>query len=320
MRISKKFAGDGAIGKRTFTKHGTITQEEIEQLRRLEQDFHESIQGRGRWPLVHWNTLLLGRKNNTSGTIPIPNQAIMTGRGAEQRGEYQSQTNKGPRPIPSGRGIRLSLSPHNQQQQQQPVLGAPGPRPPWIMSPPPLPAPPRQGREVRHTLSKLKEHCAPITLERLAAEQIGTTDQNLHSSDVATHADIYGWVPSELGIPDTDPIALAQILDAERNARPFTDDIARQSHFEQMQALQGPIIYSPHGNLDATTPAAAQHISQQRRDILVPPVWDSSLGTGTDRWEQLPGGNTAFSTDDPAYHGLSTMRRPSDSPPQHSDG
>jgi len=52
MRISKKFAGDIAIGKRTFTKHNIIDRQQMEDLERLERDFHESIQGRARWPNV----------------------------------------------------------------------------------------------------------------------------------------------------------------------------------------------------------------------------------------------------------------------------
>ena len=66
MRISKKYAGDGAIGKRTFTKLSVsslwgrqgdrssqaIDKTQLEELRALELEFHESLQGRARWPLV----------------------------------------------------------------------------------------------------------------------------------------------------------------------------------------------------------------------------------------------------------------------------
>eukprot|EP00635_Sarcinochrysidales_sp_CCMP3193_P012004 CAMPEP_0118902050 /NCGR_PEP_ID=MMETSP1166-20130328/7507_1 /TAXON_ID=1104430 /ORGANISM="Chrysoreinhardia sp, Strain CCMP3193" /LENGTH=365 /DNA_ID=CAMNT_0006841245 /DNA_START=314 /DNA_END=1407 /DNA_ORIENTATION=- len=210
MRISKKFAGDIAIGKRTFTKHTTIDRRQTEELERLELDFHESIQGRARWPLVEWKTLLLGRTGDAS------------------------------------------------RSQQAPLLGAPGPRPGWMMAPPAVPDPPRGQREVRHTLSSLREHCAPITLGRLEAGQpppeaapaaepdVPPTSHPPHFTtqrrqpqprdeptppeprENSVHQEVYGWVPSELGVPDTDPAVLAQILDAERESRPYQDDVARR--------------------------------------------------------------------------------------------
>ena len=193
MRISKKFAGDTAIGKRTFTKHNTIDRQQMDELERLELDFHESIQGRARWPLVEWKTLLLGQG----------------------------------------------------QRPQQPVLGAPGPRPGWMMAPPPVPEPPRGQREVRHTLSRLKEHCVPITLERLESAA-GQFQQEVppppalnpppRPPENAVHQEVYGWVPSELGVPDTDPAVLAQILDAERESRPYQDDVARRGRDGVLQA------------------------------------------------------------------------------------
>ena len=64
MRISKKFAGDGAIGKRTFTKVEVLDERSRMELQSMELAFHESIEGNARWPLVPWNTLLLGRTNS----------------------------------------------------------------------------------------------------------------------------------------------------------------------------------------------------------------------------------------------------------------
>ena len=60
MRISKKFAGDGAIGKRTFTRVEALEERSRTELQTMELAFHESIEGNARWPLVPWATLLLG--------------------------------------------------------------------------------------------------------------------------------------------------------------------------------------------------------------------------------------------------------------------
>ena len=72
MRISKKFAGDGAIGKRTFTRSGALADAARAELYRLEKAFHESIDGQQRWPLAPWHTLLLGRDEPVRGPAPPP--------------------------------------------------------------------------------------------------------------------------------------------------------------------------------------------------------------------------------------------------------
>ncbi|KAJ1454702.1 hypothetical protein M885DRAFT_521285 [Pelagophyceae sp. CCMP2097] len=63
MRISKKFSGDGALGKRVFKRVGSaqLPQPQLVRLHQLEHDFHESIDGHAHWPHVEWGTLLLGR-------------------------------------------------------------------------------------------------------------------------------------------------------------------------------------------------------------------------------------------------------------------
>lgn len=120
MRISKKYAGDGAIGKRTFTKLSAIDKSQLEELRALELEFHESLQGRARWPLVEWKTLLLGR----SGSQPA-------------------------QPPPSyGEGGPPQID------TQRPVS---------YLQPPPGAVARGSPREVRYTLTELKEHCQPIS-------------------------------------------------------------------------------------------------------------------------------------------------------------
>ena len=80
MRISKKFAGDGAIGKRTFTRVEALEERSRTELQTMELAFHESIEGNARWPLVPWATLLLGRAGG-GGDGPGPARA------AEPRGD-----------------------------------------------------------------------------------------------------------------------------------------------------------------------------------------------------------------------------------------
>jgi len=75
----------------------------------------------------------------------------------------------------------------------------------------------------------------------------------------SAHHEVYGWVPSELGIPDADPAALAQILDAERESRPYMGDVARRGHQRGDVSLQAP--------LTAPTAPPRQRTSPQRAPL-----------------------------------------------------
>ncbi|KAJ8613120.1 hypothetical protein CTAYLR_004806 [Chrysophaeum taylorii] len=246
MRISKKYAGDDAIGKRTFTKLS-------EELRALELEFHESLQGRARWPLVEWKTLLLGR-TDSGGPTTVPQQPSRHAPGY---------------PVAETAGL--------------PILGAPGPRPPYMMQPPPVPSPPRGNapasspksqREVRYTLHELKEHCQPIShsprrfvsaifvrtaqarqagcrterrrratrwkapppcLRRLSTRRCGSNTALLFNlvrratrrAD-PLHQEVYGWIPRDLGVPaETDPL-MTRVLDTGR-PRPYVEEGRRRT-------------------------------------------------------------------------------------------
>ena len=180
MRISKKFAGDGAIGKRTFTRGGALSDTSRAELYRLEKAFHESIDGQQRWPLAPWHTLLLGRDEPVRGPAPpaplVPVAPCVLPRAGGQP----------PRQRP------ITLSRLNYDSQPQGAVAK------------------RSGRGgITMPDALLLEQARPRGQPPVhrPPEQYGS----LYNRQLL-HREVYGWVPNEMGVEQS-PQTLARMLD-----------------------------------------------------------------------------------------------------------
>jgi len=299
MRISKKFAGDIAIGKRTFTKHATLDRQQTDELERLELDFHESIQGRQHWPMVRlffvsqWVSSIAraGGVEDAAAGPERRGRARRAARGpaagragaaaglddvAARRARAAARPARGPTRAQQAQGTlrpdhvsrtstRLALKPPRRLGRLEAAGVAPGAAEPSQQAPQDLGTPEEEDQQQQQPGGATPPEPPPAENNNM---------------------DMYGWVPSELGVPDTDPAVLAQILDAERDSRPYADDVARRGHVRGEGVLplrsgqpraegrppapaRPPLIYQPEGLLfgrPLSTFHGGEAASRERRD------------------------------------------------------
>lgn len=240
MRISKKFAGDGAIGKRTFTRSGALADAARAELYRLEKAFHESIDGQQRWPLAPWHTLLLGRDEPVRGPAPPPpSRPVAPTVPPRSRGAPPRQT-------------PITLSRLNYDQQPQGAVARRGSRGGITMpegaalnASRPRGAPPRPP--------------APAPAPNRPPELYGS----LYNRQLL-HREVYGWVPNELGVEQS-PQTLARMLDPTGQPQPRgPPSMAQQMFWPNLPPGASPL------DLQRQLPPGASPLDLQRQ--IPPPV------------------------------------------------